>query len=754
MLATFIRRATGAGCAAALVLAATGTGSAAAASTLVPNRFDDPAPPAGTSCTPPAPPDGCSLRGAIDAAQAGDTVKLGAGTYTLSLDSLDVPQSITITGAGPQSTTVQQTGTGRVFEQSGVSVPWALQGVTVTGGNIVGTKGTNGSGAGGGGGLGSGIGGGGIATDSPLSLTDVVVTGNKATGGNGGNGAPGNASHVGGEGGFGGSAEGGGIEAFADLTLVRVAVTNNAAHAGDGGHGAKGGSTTAGGAGGTGGQADGGGIEMGVGNTLTATDSLISGNTATGGAGGDGGVGGTSKGAGGAGGIGGSGSGGGIDSLGPVNLTNMTISGNFAVGQPGGAGGNARGTNAPSKGGAGGSGGSGFGGALALVNVAGGPGHLASVTVDDNGLAAGAGIGGAMGSDGGANGSSGPPGSAFGGNVSLINASLELLDTVVADGHAGQGQENCSLIAGATITSLGHNLEDHHQCIGTAATGDRLDTPAALGPLAANGGPTETMAPDSTSAVIRGGEVGCLDALGQPLADDQRGLPRPLVCDIGAFQGQAPTVGAVAVNGTVKSGSLVACTGGTLTGDQPLTSAFSWLRDDAAVGGASGTTLAVTSADVGHTLACRETASNPWGTAGATSASVTVAPPRLTSLKLSPRKVRSGHKETVSFRLDATAQVTFSLTRVRSGTKVGKRCVARTGKHKHGHKCTRLTSAHGAPSAVSVSAGNGTVSWKPHGLKNGGKYRLTATPADGTGSSVTFTVSKPKPKPRHKRHGK
>jgi hypothetical protein len=687
------------------------------------------------------------LRGAIDAAQAGDTVKLGAGTYTLSLDSLDISAAITIAGAGPQATTVQQTGLGRVLEESNVNVPWAIQGLTLTGGNVVGTNGTNGSGAGDDGGSAATIGGGGIVTDSALSLTDVVVTGNKVTAGNGGKGAAGNASHAGGAGGFGGAADGGGIEAFADVTLVRVAIADNTADGGDGGNGAKGGSTTAGGEGGHGGSASAGGISLGPSNSLTATDSLISGNTAAAGAGGDGGLGGTSKGAGGAGAGGGAGTGGGLDSLGPVDLTNVTITGNVAVGQAGGAGGNARGTTAPSKGGAGGSGGPGFGGAFELVNGA--TGHLASVTIDDNGVAVGAGRGGSPGSDGGAAGADGSPGMGFGGNISLVAATLQLGNAIVADGHAGHGEENCSVIAGATVVSLGNNLEDHHQCF-TPAAFDHVDTPANLGPLQNNGGPTETMAPQPGSVAIRGGEVNCPDALGNPLPDDQRGLPRPLVCDIGAFQGQAPAAGTPTVRGSAVSGSTVTCEPGSVTGDSPLSSSLAWFRDGTAITGAASAAYSVTSADVGHVLACRETANNPWGTSSATSSPVTAAAPRVTGLKLSPKKVRSGHKETISFTLNVAVRVTFSLRRVEPGAKAGKRCVARTGRHKHGKKCARLVSVHGSPAAVSAGLGSGQASWKPHGLNPVGKYRLTATPAGGTGASVTFTVSKPKP--RHKHH--
>jgi len=67
------------GCAVGLFLF--GTASAGAATTFTPDTFADPA--GATSCTPPIPAGGCSLRGAIADAQAGDTVQLAAGTYKL-----------------------------------------------------------------------------------------------------------------------------------------------------------------------------------------------------------------------------------------------------------------------------------------------------------------------------------------------------------------------------------------------------------------------------------------------------------------------------------------------------------------------------------------------------------------------------------------------------------------------------------------------------------------------------------------------
>jgi hypothetical protein len=62
-----------------------------------------------------------------------------------------------------------------------------------------------------------------------------------------------------------------------------------------------------------------------------------------------------------------------------------------------------------------------------------------------------------------------------------------------------------------------------------------------LGPLHHNGGPTETMLPESDSTAIGGGNpAGCLDGNGNLITIDQRGFPRPNPavgrCDVGAVQ--------------------------------------------------------------------------------------------------------------------------------------------------------------------------------------------------------------------------
>ncbi len=129
---------------------------------------------------------------------------------------------------------------------------------------------------------------------------------------------------------------------------------------------------------------------------------------------------------------------------------------------------------------------------------------------------------------------------------------LTLEDSVLAGNSAASGAADCS----GTLVSKGYNiLGNTTSCAGlsdgqkgdqvgtgTHAVDPRLDT------LRDNGGPTWTMAPLPGSPAIGGGDPhGCVDALGQVLARDQRGLPRPGApgarCDSGTveYQGVPPT---------------------------------------------------------------------------------------------------------------------------------------------------------------------------------------------------------------------
>ncbi len=86
------------------------------------------------------------------------------------------------------------------------------------------------------------------------------------------------------------------------------------------------------------------------------------------------------------------------------------------------------------------------------------------------------------------------------------------------------------------------------------------------------------------------------------------------------------TVGPVA-SGTPAVGKTLSCSIGSWTGSPTLTYAYTWLRNGAAIAGASAGTYVVQTADQATGLACKVTASNKHGSAGAVSNTLVVPPP-------------------------------------------------------------------------------------------------------------------------------
>jgi hypothetical protein len=90
---------------------------------------------------------------------------------------------------------------------------------------------------------------------------------------------------------------------------------------------------------------------------------------------------------------------------------------------------------------------------------------------------------------------------------------------------------NCGANQLPVMTSLGHNLDSGTGC-GVTGAGDLSGVNPLLGPLASNGGPTQTMALLSGSPAIDAGDDGACPS------NDQRGVTRPQGshCDIGAYE--------------------------------------------------------------------------------------------------------------------------------------------------------------------------------------------------------------------------
>lgn len=221
---------------------------------------------------------------------------------------------------------------------------------------------------------------------------------------------------------------------------------------------------------------NGGGIaappESGVTTAVTIVGSTISGNKVSGGIA--------------------EGMGGGVYVLGDLTVTNSTIAGN-SVENPG--------LNM----------GGGIQAALDPADVDGSKAVLLNSTITGNSVAAG-GVGGGFTIQ-----------NPTPGVVTVLTAT----NTIVA-GNTANGATDCGTVA--TVTSA-NNIRGDTSCMFTDA-GSKQNTNPLLGPLADNGGQTDTMAlPPNSPAIDAGTNVGCPPT-------DQRGIPRPqgTSCDVGAFE--------------------------------------------------------------------------------------------------------------------------------------------------------------------------------------------------------------------------
>jgi hypothetical protein len=373
-------------------------------------------------------------------------------------------------------------------------------------------------------------GGGGAYFDHAAgTLTASVVSGNNAQGGGGSDAGP------------AAPGQGGGLFDFNNgLVLTNASVLGNAAQGGAGATGSPGGGAFVfqpAETGGTGGDGQGGGIYSADG-TLGLTSSTIGLNVARGGAGGAGG-GGTvqgQNGTGGAGGLGGNGQGAGLYVAGSAylngslgTLINCTISTNGAQGGPGGKGGNG------STGGVGGMGGTATGGGFDAPAL--GTLGLQECTVAANAAAASVGGAGGTGS-GGANGVAnvGQPGTG-GGGANTATVQLVALNTIVAGNGADVAPDFFGLFFVANHDLVGNASFSNLTPANPDAAGNQVGSAAQpinplLGPLANNGGPTETMALLPGSPAINAGLAP------GALPTDQRGVKRDAFPDVGAYEFQ------------------------------------------------------------------------------------------------------------------------------------------------------------------------------------------------------------------------
>ncbi len=123
----------------------------------------------------------------------------------------------------------------------------------------------------------------------------------------------------------------------------------------------------------------------------------------------------------------------------------------------------------------------------------------------------------------------------IGGGIRNQTGTVTLKNTILAQNTATSSGPDCSTSVSFSVGSAGYNLlGDNSGCTFSAATGDQVGTGGSpidpmLGPLQDNGGPTQTHALQSGSpAIDAGNPTGCTYAADGPLSTDQRGIARPL----------------------------------------------------------------------------------------------------------------------------------------------------------------------------------------------------------------------------------
>ena len=153
----------------------------------------------------------------------------------------------------------------------------------------------------------------------------------------------------------------------------------------------------------------------------------------------------------------------------------------------------------------------------------------------------------------------------------------------------------------AIATALGSDATTHDTTISTP--------PAGLQP----GNPANSRFTNDVLLVVNAGKGGNLTGAQMAAA-----ITAGLANEIAPINTAAPVA-----SGTGTVGQNLTCTQGTWTYGQ--TYAYQWLRGGATIAGATNAVYALVGADSGNNVSCRVTATNPAGSASATSNAIAVA---------------------------------------------------------------------------------------------------------------------------------
>lgn len=442
----------------------------------------------------------------------------GGGNLTLTNVQI---QSCQVLGKG--DTAVNQHTTLEAWGGGLASIGTAT--VTITGSTFTGNSAVGGNGGNFNNGDASGAKGGSIYFGGgTLNIQNSRIVSSNATGGDGGDG-PGNQQNGGG----GGAAQGGGAYVIGTATINNTTFESCQAIGGDAGTGQNGGNF--------GGTSGGGGLYS-LGST-TVTNSTFNLNSANGGRGGDafgpdcfGGHialdGGAARG------------GAILADGGSLIINTATFASNSAVGGNGGDGGKTGGGTC--SGTQHGAGGLAFGGAITNSNSA--TVNIKHGTISGNNAQAGnSGV-----NQGTATAPARLVAEGTGGGIKVGSGTVTVENTIIAGNTAanGAGDTTGAPVSGpdvdGAVTSNGHNLLGNAtEATGFTGTGEQIGVNPNLAPLADNGGPTKTMAPNPGSPAIDAG-------VASSSTTDQRGMNRTYddpgvanaatsdATDIGAFE--------------------------------------------------------------------------------------------------------------------------------------------------------------------------------------------------------------------------
>ena len=161
-----------------------------------------------------------------------------------------------------------------------------------------------------------------------------------------------------------------------------------------------------------------------------------------------------------------------------------------------------------------------------------------------------------------------------------------------------------------------------------------------------------------------------------------------------------------AVAGSPTPGSALTCSPGSWSGTEPLGYTYQWLRDDTPTPSQTASAYLVQPGDVGHQISCQVTASNPRGSASATSSAVAVSgissprPPAITALletshNFAPTRAHHPGGTVFSFQLDQPAKVTITLERQAPGRRAGESCRPPSHRLRHNRPCVRTIKVGG-----------------------------------------------------------